>query len=256
MFVLLCGSLVMGCGLSTMPLGLFEILAMIMKKQKIAGNDSINDMIYYCFEFLEKEDTDKFLLKFNQQPHNSDQIMHTFRELVLGAFLSSSGYKVKYDFLYGGQTPDWCILDDNKNIKGLVELTNIHIDKTAENKIKSHLNNNSSIIYPRDEYKNNVNRLYQNILEKAQVYKELVRKNQLPYVVAIFIEFYLPINYEDELRPCLFDTQSGIFNLYPELSGVVAFEEKCGSYILKYFTNTNAIYSLILSDGIFKNRKA
>ena len=227
-----------------------------MDKKKIAGNDSINEMIYLCFDYIREDDKNIFLQKFAQQPNNSDQIMHTLRELVLGAFISSMGYKVKYDFNFLGKTPDWCIFDKDSNIKGVVELTNIHIDKTTENKIKIHFKNNSLVTYWRDGNKDNIKRLYQNILEKAQVYKQLVTTNSLPYIIAIFIEFFIPIDYEEELKPCLFDCETGLFKLYPELSSVVAFEEKKGSYIFNQFVNPNALYSLKLSEGVFPKTKA
>ncbi|MBU2598936.1 MAG: hypothetical protein KKC53_07215, partial [Actinobacteria bacterium] len=57
---------------------------------KISDNLSINQCIYRCFKYICKEDQKKFLKKFGKNPHDSDEIMHTLRELILGAYLSYS----------------------------------------------------------------------------------------------------------------------------------------------------------------------
>ncbi len=84
---------------------------MTVKYGQIAGNTSINAMIYRCFEYICEEDQRKFVKKFREQPHDSDQIKHTFRELVLGAYLGSNSFRVKHDYVIDDQTPDWSILD-------------------------------------------------------------------------------------------------------------------------------------------------
>ena len=57
----------------------------IMKYGQIAGSKRVNYAIYRCFEHLCDKDQQRFVRKFREQPHDSDQIMHTFRELILGA---------------------------------------------------------------------------------------------------------------------------------------------------------------------------
>ena len=84
---------------------------MTMKYGQIAGSNSINAMIYHCFEYICEEDERKFAKKFQEQHHDSDQIMHTFRELVLGSYLSSIGFRVRHDYVIDNLTPDWSILD-------------------------------------------------------------------------------------------------------------------------------------------------
>ena len=61
-----------------------------MKYGQIAGNDHINASIYRCFKHICENDERKFIKKFREQPHDSDQVMHTFKELILGAYLSTS----------------------------------------------------------------------------------------------------------------------------------------------------------------------
>ena len=104
-----------------------------MKYGQIAGNKHINATIYHCFEYIRTEDQQKFLKKFQQQNHESDQIMHTFRELVLGAYLSSMGYRVRNEHVINDRTPDWTIMDaDAEAITGIIELMSFHIDKLTE----------------------------------------------------------------------------------------------------------------------------
>lgn len=144
-----------------------------MKYGQIAGNKHINVMIYRCFEHICEEDERKFVKKFREQPPNGDQIMHTFRELVLGAYLSSNGFEVRYDYMVGTKTPDWCILDDASAVRCIVELTNFHIDKATENKIEKQL---QAVGISVGWLGQNDNRLYHCIWHKAQVYKTLVEE--------------------------------------------------------------------------------
>ncbi len=150
---------------------------MTMKYGQIAGNNSINAMIYHCFEYVCEEDERKFVKKFQEQPHDSDQIMHTFRELVLGAYLSSKGFRMRHDYVTDNQTPDWSILDvKGQSIVGIVELTNFHIDKATENEIEEQMHAKGIAKYWRDQNKDNVERLYHAIWHKAPVYKSLTEK--------------------------------------------------------------------------------
>ncbi len=226
-----------------------------MNKIKISGNKSINELIDLCFEYITEDNIKIFIKIFSQHSCTSTQIKHTLRELVIGAYLSSQGYKVKYNFKYQNQTPDWCIIDNNNNVIGLLELTNLHIDKKTEDMINFHLNKKQAYFYWRDGNTNNINRLYQNILKKAQVYKQLVKNNSLPYIVAVFFDFFCPIDYDDELKPCLINDEYGLFKLYPELTNVVAFEEKNGTYIFNHFKNPTSAFSINLSDGVFPKKR-
>ena len=134
----------------------------------MAGNKHINELIYRCFEYIGEEDKQKFVKEFREQPHDSDQIMHTLRELVLGAYLGSSGFKVRHDCAVDTQTPDWCILDEKSVMTGIVELTNFHIDKATEDEIEAQLKARGVAWVWRDENKDNVDRLYHCIWHKAQ----------------------------------------------------------------------------------------
>jgi hypothetical protein len=62
-----------------------------MKYGRIAGNDSINAAIYLCFDLISEADAKAFVRKFAEQLHDQDQPLHTFRELILGAFLAANG---------------------------------------------------------------------------------------------------------------------------------------------------------------------
>ena len=72
-----------------------------MKYGQIAGNPSINAAIYRCFDYLVEQDARLFVRKFREQVGDNEQVMHTFRELLVGGFLASQGVGVRY-----GQTID------------------------------------------------------------------------------------------------------------------------------------------------------
>jgi len=219
-----------------------------MKYGQLAENPNINSSIYRCFEYICEKDQRKFVKKFKEQPHNLNQIMHTFRELILGAFLSSKSFTVRHDYSIEGKTPDWCILNNKSSVIGIVELVNFHLDKNTENDIKRQIKVKKLACYWRDEKINNVERLYNCIGDKADKYKSLVKKLCIPYVVAIFADFLAAVDFE-EVKSCLFKKEKGLFSIYPEMSGTLFFYDRARVYFFKYASNPNAIIGIL--DGVF-----
>ena len=219
-----------------------------MKYGQIAENQSINVTIYRCFEYICEQDALKFVKKFREQPHEKDQVMHTFRELIVGAFLASNAFNVRYDQKVDGKTPDWCVLDINtSSLQCIVELVNLHIDRIREDESKRLLD--AGQIWWNWAEPNNA-RLYQRILEKANTYEKLAKKNKSPYVVSVFSEFTADVKLE-ELNQCLFGDHGGLFNLCPTLSGVLFFKESSGWYFFTYIRNPQAILEIEIPSGVF-----
>ena len=217
---------------------------------EIAGSKNINDFIYLCFESIAQEDQRTFVKKFREQPHESDQIMHTFRELVLGTYLCSKGFRAMHDYAIEAKTPDWCILDDKSEVIGIVELTNFHLDRNTETEIKRKIGASLAACVWRDQNKDNVERLYQCIWHKADVYHALIKKLKVPYVVSVFGDFQAAIDFE-EVQYCLFDKEIGLFERYSDVSGVLYFQERCGRYFFDYACNPHALEILDIPSGTF-----
>src|SRR5258708_7586501 len=95
-----------------------------MKYGTIAEGKTVNRAIYRCFELIPEEEARKFVKKFREQPHNGPQVNHSFRELILGAYLWKQGIKVSHDYMIEQETPDWCLIQDKAC--GIVELVNFH----------------------------------------------------------------------------------------------------------------------------------
>lgn len=220
------------------------------KYGQIAGNRHIDDFIYLCFEHISQKDQRKFVKKFREQPHDSDQIMHTFRELVLGAYLSSKDFRVRHDHAVEKKTPDWCILDHKSAVVGIVELTNFHLDRMTETEIERQVAANLVACVWRDANKDNVERLYHCICHKADVYHALIEKLRTPYVISVFGEFQANVDFE-EVQYCLFDKEIGLFDRYSDVSGVLFFEERSGRYFFHYANNPKALHRLDLPSGAF-----
>ena len=228
---------------------------MIMKYGQIASGSSINATIYHCFEYIGEEDERKFVKKFQEQSDDPDQIMHTFRELILGAYLISRGFRVRYDREINGKTPDWSILaKEEKVVRSIVELTNFHIDKATKNEIEEQMRVRGMAVYWRDQNKDNVERLYHIIWGKAQAYKSLIKDLQVSYVVGVFGEFEAAVDFE-EVCLCLYSDEFGLFGMYPELSGILYFGETTGHYSFNYASNPNAVWTIELPAGNFPSEK-
>jgi hypothetical protein len=226
-----------------------------MKYGQIAGNSQINTFIYSCFEHICEEDERKFVKKFREQPQNSDEIMHTFRELVLGAYLCSRGFRARYEHAVDSRTPDWSILNDDSKPGAIVELTNFHIDEATETEIEEQLRAKGLACVWRDANRDNVDRLYRSIWHKAQVYRALVQELGISYIVAVFGDFRAAVD-EEEVHICLFDKEFGLFGIYPEVSGVLYFEEKFGYYLFGYTRNPSAQSRFNLLSGVFPSDAA
>jgi hypothetical protein len=211
-----------------------------MQYGQIADNKHVNGLIYRCFEYICEKDQRRFVKKFQHQPHHSSEIMDTYRELILGAYLSANNPRVKYDYIIAGKTPDWCILDDRSVVIGIVESTSFHIDQITKKNIELKMSAKEGICYRRDENKDNLDRLYHCIWSKVkQVYLNLAQQLKVPYVIAVFVEFDVLMDLE-EFQSCLFDKQKGLLGMYPEVSGVLYFRESFGQYLFNYTHNPNA----------------
>jgi hypothetical protein len=207
-----------------------------IKYGQIAGNKHINETIYRCFEHICAKDVPKFVKKFRRQLNDNTQVMHTFRELVLGAYLASRGYGVKYEYELDGKTPDWCLVDKSLAPTAIVEVINFHLDRATEGTIESQLQLKNLWVGwqgPNDA------RLYQRIGDKAIAYKALVEHYCIPYIVALYGEFTAAVH-SDELSACLYDPENGLFQLHPKLSGLLYFEEQSGRYQFTYTPNPDS----------------
>jgi len=222
-----------------------------MEYGQIAGNSSIDALIHRCFEFIDDKDRKEFLGKFCRQPHDSDQIMHTFRELILGAYLNSHGFTGKYEYKIGAKTPDWCLLNRDNTIKSIIELLNFHIDEATNQYIMEQRKTTQVVVYWQDANKNNLERLLSRIQQKIDQYAALVSESKISYVIAIFTHFEVVIDFNKGLLPRLMNEEPGLFNKYNELSGVVFFEEISGKYYFRYAKNPRAIRQICIPEGIF-----
>jgi hypothetical protein len=93
-------------------------------------------------------------------------------------------------------------------------------------------------------------RLYASIWGKAGTYKALVELHQVPYVIAVFGRFKAAVDLE-EMHECLFDKESGLFVLYPEISGVLFFEASSGCFRFNYIPNPNPRRTIDLPCSVF-----
>ena len=218
-----------------------------MKYGHIAGNTRINAAIYRCFRYLAEKDAQAFVRKFRDQLDDEQQVMHTFRELILGGFLGSNELRVRHEHSVDGKTPDWSIFGPDSDLRGIVELLNFHTDKATEDDIERH--RKAGALWS-GWMGSNVARLYTRIQDKVTVYKELVERSSVPYVVSLFSEFTANVDL-DEVRECVLSREIGLFSLYPMISGLLFFEEQSGTYHFTYLQNPDAAREISLPSGLF-----
>jgi hypothetical protein len=177
--------------------------------------------------------------------------MHTFRELILGAYLNSHGFTGKYEYKIGAKTPDWCLLNRDNTIKSIIELLNFHIDEATNQYIMEQRKTTQVVVYWQDANKNNLERLLSRIHQKIDQYAALVSKLKSSYVIAIFTHFEVGIDFDEDLLPRLINEEDRLFTKYSELSGVMLFKENGGKYYFRYAQNPNAIRQICIPESIF-----
>lgn len=214
-----------------------------MQFGKLAGNSRINDTIYECFDCIHETDIQRFTNKFRRVRKDEQQALHTFRELVVGAYLCSNGFEARYEHCIDGKTPDWSLFE-NETVNSIVELVNFHTDRLKEKEIESTLRNEPTWCGWMDS---NVKRPYSSLSDKAAVYKRFVSEHQIGYVVSIYGDFFADVE-PDELQECL-QGESGLFECYPEVGGVLSFEEQAGAYIFEYYVNSASTSPILLPSG-------
>lgn len=219
-----------------------------MKYGQLAEGSRINDFIYRCFHHLPDSENKKFVREFKQLPHDKIQVMHTFRELILGAYLAQSGLCVSHNYAIDSKTPDWCVLGYDSYPQGIIELVNFHPDALTSADIANQIQKKGiwcNFVKPNTE------RLYYSIWKKVETYKSLVARHGIPYVVSVFGDFTAIVE-QDELEECLFIKPDGFFNLYSEISGVLYFEESSGVYFFTYKPNPQALHPMSIPGGTFQ----
>src|SRR5271157_4646500 len=206
-----------------------------MEYGQIAGNRSIDAKIKRCFEFISEKDAKQFVKKFASLPHvdgTIDERLHLFRELIIGAYLVTQGFRVQYSRPLDKKTPDWSILGDVDKLTALVEVVTFHPGK---GKTKD--------------------RLYAKIEGQFSIYKDLAEQHSVPYVVGIHVDFMHTID-DDDIYDCLFHGKDGLFSLYPEVSGAMFFVVDVASYPITYYQNPHAKRPFVISNVSPLSRRA
>jgi hypothetical protein len=222
-----------------------------MEREQLVENSSINETIYRCLEYIQEKDREKFLRKFCQLKNVDNQFQHTYRELLIGAFLVSRKNGVHYNKEIDNQTPDWILQDKESGIQCIIEVVNFHLNNTLEQGVIHNLENEHSsfvAVPPNNQ------RLHQAIERKIEKYTNLVSTQNTPYIVVLSSLPTADVNSEEPIE-CL-DGESGLFKNYRILTGVMlvyqqAFpDELIDRYVFKhvfeYFANPRTIrpYSL------------
>jgi hypothetical protein len=222
-----------------------------MSNQKfglISESKRINEFIYHCFEYLKEDEARKFVNEFKNQPHDKVQVMHTFRELILGAYLSQIGYQMCHNFKIESKTPDWSALDESSHLLCILELINFHTDANTSADIIAQIKEKGlwcNFVHP------NTKRFYSAISGKIVKYQSVALKYHVPYVVSIFGDFVAMVE-QEELDNCLFGKETSLFGLYPVVSGVLYFEETSGIYFFSYKQNPYAQEPFLIQSGYFR----
>lgn len=205
----------------------------------IAGNPNIERKLRRCLCLLEGQDKNRFLRSFRNYANETEQQLHVYRELLLGAYLRLNGLDARYEKGICGSKPDWCVVDKGSTPIGIIELRNFHVDRQTQRGIDQNLARNgcwSGFIPDKND-----KRLRDVIERKSSKYKALVQKKGLWYVVALFATFD-PFLTCEEFRAAIPPGMGFV-------SGWLYFEERKGEYLFDYLPDSGATILANLPEG-------
>lgn len=225
------------------------------ESDRISGNRSIDCTIQHCFTLVGESDALTFRKRFKTQREDPSQVMHTFRELLLGAYLCHNGLAVKFEYPISEQTPDWCLVE-NGEPRVLVELMNFDPQQDYFKYVTpSPLRNPELADYIQvwsGWVPDQTNRLYDRIWKKFATYKVLSENHSLGCVVAVFSDFLNgPCNGVGSA--CVNDNEDGtpgLFQSYPHVSGLLMFYDNV-DYFFEYFASPYARIPVNIPSGRF-----
>jgi hypothetical protein len=172
---------------------------------QLAGNSSINSLIYASLECIHPDDVMTFVRKFGSE--KGAQLYHTLHELTMGAELWRRGVPMRYERQIEGKTPDWSLHDQAGEVTEILDVTALHQRHTIEADMLHTLSRGEIwsgwISFPPDH-------IYSKIEQKAGPYANLVGSLGIPYVIGLFGEFTASIDPE-ELHCVLFLHHGGLF---------------------------------------------
>jgi hypothetical protein len=215
-----------------------------MQYGNFTNNPSVDAAIYRCFDLLSDADARAFATKFRKQPLAADQIKHTFRELILGAFLADNRLAVQHERPIGSKTPDWSILE-NGDLKCIVEVVNFHTDQPIRDAIDAQLTAGGMAMAFQPDHSI---RLYGRLESKFTAYARILQQYELPYAVGLFLQFDAPVNRE-QIDVCIFAEADGLFAAHPSVTGLMIYDEMAGTYRFNYIPNPHATRPFTLPGG-------
>jgi len=217
----------------------------------ITSNSKLNEVINFCFRFINESDQRKFIKKFRSSPLADPQTNHTLHELLLGAYLSASGFIDECEWKIQEKKPDWSILDTSSKIIAIVENVTHHLPIETENKIfNQHKAGKTVIGYKPDEKDPDHQRLKLKIQNKVNTYKRIVSDLDVPYVLAIFGHFYSALEVED-VKNLLMCGKEFLLKQNPDLSGIFYFCEDTRFYKFWFIENPHALRKIDMPSGEF-----
>lgn len=215
-------------------------------------NTSVNDTMLTCLELLPESEAHKVAKRLKHQwEAGGNEAEHTYHELILGAFLAENGCAVVYELPLEGKTPDWTVVQADPTPRAIIEVSNHRLDFEQEQRMfAQHAQGEVGIAYP-----DNIARLYARFDQKAGAYAALLRGHALPYVVAVFGNFFAAVDHE-EVRTAIFGDSKdrpSAFAERPVLAGAYFFQESGvnRSYVMTYIANPHALHPIELPSGRF-----
>lgn len=206
--------------------------------EPIAGNPAVDRTIRKCLGEIPVS-VARVVERRLRSVATDDDGMHTFHELLIGAYLARCGWTVEYERLIDGKTPDWTLIEDG-DARGIIDVVTYHLARSLEDYLKEMSAKRGTAAYwPENEQK-----MFGALDGKASNYDALATRRGIPFVVSIFTKFEVGAS-PDEIMQVLAG-EGRIFEQRPALSGVLFAREETGKFGFTYFPNPTAALPIAL----------
>lgn len=175
------------------------------RAEEFAGNKSINATIHLILSNTPEPSRSRMRKKIRKarralhkyrSPAADASARHIFREFLVGYQLNSNGFKLEYERRIDGKTPDW--YDQNRHL--MLEVLTCERGGTSDM----------------------TQRVARSIAAKVERYQDVIATEAASFVVAVHGDFESFFDVDD----CESAIREGrLFDLFPDLSGVIYFAE-------------------------------
>jgi hypothetical protein len=224
------------------------LVLQVMQLPRLDPDKEGNEHLHALLRRVHPDDVHSFVEKLMTQPRRDR--FHTYRELQVGVHFRDRGFDLRYEREIGGQTPDWCLSNEDGSPREILDVFTLHQRYEKDVEISTAIRDSGQwdgwSTVPSDH-------IYRKLCDKAGQYSGLAKRINLTQVLAAYGEFTASVA-PKEVHHVLFVQHGGWFTGNPEISGVVYCRQKFFQFETSYYVNPHAALQSVLLTASMASR--